>query len=261
MMNKPESDVLTALRSRFDEAAKQFPEYLPNVMYLPSQGLGPRIRRYDVRKLGSDWYSVARDQSEEPVLLDDPERLEYARKDEDAFWRFQTLAKELEPALRQCGVKLLDGANSTPDGRVLFWAIGETPPANRAAVAPNDNAFYLVSLEIDRLLRSQVVKESENYVSISAVWSERFPGKRYRSEEAKAFLEEHNIRYRKPRKNRLDVHAADWQRYWAKADSKAFDDLESEGQESLTGDSVETPLFLENAAKMYSKFNEKKRGQ
>jgi len=123
-------------------------------MYLPSQGIGPRIRRYDVRKQGENWYSCDFTETEEPVLLDDPERLAYARKDVDAFWRFRTLAKELEPALRQRGVELLDGSDSTPDGRIIFWALAETPPANRAAVSCNDNAFYLVSRAIGRLLRT-----------------------------------------------------------------------------------------------------------
>jgi hypothetical protein len=99
----------------------------------------------------------------------------------------------------------------------------------------------------------------EGYVLISSLWRERFPGQRYRSKNARTFLEKHGIRYRKPRDNRLKVHAADWHRYWAKADSDASHRLEEAELESMTGDTVETPLFLENAAKLYGKIRETKR--
>jgi len=148
---------LAAWRSRFDDAAKEYPDYLPAVqvpLYQGSQALqgGPCIPRYVLRQHGGQWYSCDPKGVVESVLLDDPERLAYAEKDERAFLRFWKLAEDIEPILIEAGVELRDGPDSTPDGRVLYWAIGKTPPANRGAVASIDNAFYLVRLGIQKLL-------------------------------------------------------------------------------------------------------------
>ncbi len=99
--------------------------------------------------------------------------------------------------------------------------------------------------------------DDDAYVLVSSLWSERFPSKRYRSAEAKAILDTARIRYRKPQTNRLEVHAADWARYWADRDRRAAAD----GDESVTGDRVETPMFLENAGRMYAKILPKKQGR
>ena len=145
-------DLLAALRARFSEAAEQFPDYAPAVFTKPS---GPRIRRYDVTPVGKRIYWQAFDGGEEAVLLDDPKRLALAEQWVNAFWRFRTLSDELEPVLRQAGVELPAGPNSTSDGRVLFWALGGKCPPRRAAVVPNDNAFFHVSLAIDKLRLDQ----------------------------------------------------------------------------------------------------------
>lgn len=95
--------------------------------------------------------------------------------------------------------------------------------------------------------------DGDGYVPISRLWGERFPGKRYRTDTAVAFLDEHGIRYRRPRKNRLEAHAADWERYWLKQARLAFESDGGQERKSITGDTAETPIFLENAAHMYKK--------
>lgn len=143
-------DRLAALRSRFDDAVKEFPDYIhPVEIATGPHGYGPRIRLFRVRHVGDNVFSETNGIA---YLLEGPERIARAERDENAYWRFETLARELEPVLKESGVEFRDSPSATPGGRIGFWAIGEDPKPGQGAVSPNDNLFFLVSLAIDRLM-------------------------------------------------------------------------------------------------------------
>ncbi len=70
---------------------------------------------------------------------------------------------------------------------------------------------------------------SDAYISIGKLWPEHFDTYR----KAQGFLADHpEIRTRKPSKNRLEVHAADWIKYWSGQQSEPSD---AQIQEYLDG--------------------------
>ena len=93
------------------------------------------------------------------------------------------------------------------------------------------NEEYLLPTERTKawLFSDRPVGEDDDaWVPISTVWRDKF--ETYK--QCKAFLNSTNqIRTRKPNKQRLDVHAGDWVRFWRRQSDEAFEELDSPSEQ------------------------------
>lgn len=274
---------LQGLRTRFDDAAREFSAYDSNtlkVRIIDDMGrpCGPYVPRFDVRHTKDGPVLQPFDQAEEPIPLYGPKMAENAVEIAagwvDAYWLFRTLATELNPVLQRAGVKFRDGEGATPDGQVLFWAIGQEPPKNRINVVPNVNPFLLVGLAIDRLVAElpeavavppvaaiepqQAAGEGPDltaYVNAKTLWHDKFLS----FDECKKFLVDHPEIQQHQEGQRRMVHAGDWARVWAKLNRAGFEKLDESAEKPVVPDSVSTPQYLENAIKLFGAIGQGKK--
>jgi hypothetical protein len=134
---------IAQLADEFDRDAKQFPNYAPWVEVTQTPPYGPLIQqppRFDPS-------SMVRDEWEQ---WDNADR------------QFDVLAKQLEPLLKTADAVLVDHDEATPNGRVLFWAMGNKYPPKkppkatmRYGVIPYANAFRHVAVAIRQFLATE----------------------------------------------------------------------------------------------------------
>ncbi len=103
-------------------------------------------------------------------------------------------------------------------------------------------------------------ESGDSYMPITRLWEQRFGKGSYRTRDANKFFEENkHIRFQKSRTNRREVHNGDWEAHWRKVDRRAFESLDNDDKlPSISGDSVDTQLFLENAAEMFQSIQARK---
>ncbi len=82
-----------------------------------------------------------------------------------------------------------------------------------------------------------------------SVWvpaSKLCPDKNVRLTKAASFCRRYKIRTNKPHRNRLEIHAGDWARYWAQQDKAGFEGLDSGGENPSVSENAD--LVVEGAA-------------
>ena len=115
-------------------------------------------------------------------------------------------------------------------------------------------------LEVEKLRKppnKRPAVEEDSYVPAVKLWREKFSD----YAKAKRFLAAHpEIRTRKPSVQRLEIHAADWAKFWAEQDRNSFDNLAGDSERpSIADDPDMEKNFLAGADERLAAVRAKKR--
>jgi hypothetical protein len=127
------------------------------------------------------------------------------------------------------GEPIIPRPANTLDGPWVNWfrVVGAHGPAN------SDECYLEDFLkEVRKDLEATVAPSAPDQATDDSVWvsaSKLCPDKSVSLKKARTFCEENGIRWRKPSKQRLDIHAGDWANCWAGKDAAGFEGLDEGG--------------------------------
>lgn len=188
----------------------------------------------------------------------------------EAYWRFVKLTEQAEPLVMECDGQLRTGDGSNVSGRVLFWAMGNQFSGNYSCERPIIGAFAILGDRLQELAdaiaqgahkteaqssNQEATPDPTAYVNASTLWRDKL--KSYG--ECKKFLADHpEIRNYSVGRQRM-IHSGDWARVWAKIDRAGFEKLDDSADRPVVPDTVSTPLYLENAIKLFGAIGQGKK--
>ena len=147
---------LRGIVAELREAQRRFPlwrtfvdswgEDGPEELYIPRWEIHERDNgSWVLQEFGKRWLAV-----DETC---DQSKVDAWKLDREAYWEFQGLAQELVPILARRGVELC--AATTAGASVLFWALGNEFPPERARLVCEQNTFWTVARKLEREILSQ----------------------------------------------------------------------------------------------------------